>query len=377
MTVVAHIITGLELGGAELFLYRLLKARRGDLQYVVVSLRGGGSLESKIEALGVRVFSIDIRGVSDLPGAYKRVKQIIREQRVNLVQSWMYKADLFATYLAEAVGVPLVWNVRQTNIEFKYNSFGTMFSLRALSVFSKRRVAKIVYCAEASRINHEQAGYNPDIGTVISNGIDSARFKPDSNYRKTARLEFGVDPDTFVVANVGRFDIQKGQIEFIECAARIHQEDPRVRFVMIGKGVTNTNTDLTKAIRRHGLSGRFRLMGEQQRIELLMNGIDIFLGCSAGEGWPNAIAEAMATGVPCVATDVGDTARLIGDAGFVHAYADYDRLAASVIDLVRKPANERREVGFCARDRIKRYFSIEASARCYEDMYRLIATGAH
>jgi len=375
MEIVAHIITGLDVGGAEKFLLRFLKARKGDIGYLVISLRGNGSLAGRIEEQGIPVHSMAISHAFSLPEAYRKIREVVIQQKAGLIQSWMYKADLLSTYLSHDLGIPLIWNVRQTNIRHRYNSLGTIVSLRLLRALSKRYVARIVYCAHASRQNHERAGYNPKIGQVIPNGIDISVFSPNADLRDNARLRIGVDNAIPVVGNVGRFDVQKGQLEFVACAARIHRQEPRTRFVMIGKGVTEENIPLMKAIRDHGLQKHFILMGEQEEIAMLLNGVDVFLGCSAGEGWPNAIAEAMATGVPCVATDVGDTGRVMGDTGYVHEYADTENLANSVVDLLRLTRSQRCEVGERERRYIVEHYSIELSVASYEQMYKTMLRG--
>lgn len=365
----AHVITGLDIGGAELYLRRLTSRGREDLCAIVVSLTTMGALGREIEDEGIPVYHLDVESPWNLVGAVRRFRNILSSERINVVQSWMYKADMFASIANLGMGLPLAWSVRQSNISRRYNRMGTVLLIRILALLSHLVPTTIVYCAHESRKVHEKAGYRKSIGTVIVNGVDTTRFFRSAERRARARRELGIPEDAPVVGFIGRDDPQKRLPMFIECARRIAEQDNRVRFVLVGRGVDRFRDEVNRKIEGVDLAERMILVGEHRSIEVLVNALDVFLSCSIGEGWPNALAEAMASGVVCVATDVGDSSDIVGDAGFVHGPEDSSELVESVLTVVRMEKPEYDRFSSSSVDRIRQGFSIDKSAMVYSQLY--------
>ncbi len=372
--VIAHVITGLGIGGAERFLHRFMRARGDQFDHAVLSMTGRGPLGPQIEQTGVSLHCLDLRSPSQFPAAVSRTRQWLRQQRAVLVQSWMYKADLLAAFATRGSSLPVIWNVRQTNIRYRFNSWDTLATIRLLRAIARgslplRRPQRIVYCAAASRTVHQVYGYPERLGVVIPNGIDADEFFADRGARRILRRELGIAEDVPVVGMVGRYDPQKGHARFLACAARIRHRVPDAIFLLAGREVDPDNARLAALLARHGLSDVVRLLGQRRDIRELMNVFDVYLSSSDGEGWPNVVAEAMACAVPCVATDVGDTAALLGPTGRVHAVDDLDGLGASVVELLGAPDPVRTDAGAAQRRRIVDRFLVSDSIRKYESLY--------
>ncbi len=372
--VIAHVITGLGIGGAERFLHRFMRARGDRFDHAVLSMTGRGPLGPPIEQAGVPLHCLDLRGPTQFPAAVTRTREWLRQQRAVLVQSWMYKADLLATFATRGSGLPVIWNVRQTNIRYRFNSWDTLATIRLLKGIARgslplRPPQRIVYCAAASRKVHQAYGYRDGLGVVIPNGIDADEFFPDLAARRLLRRQLGIAEEVPVVGMVGRHDPQKGHARFLACAERIRRRVPDAVFLLAGRGIDPDNARLAALLARHGLGDAVRLLGQRRDIRELMNVFDVYLSSSDGEGWPNVVAEAMACAVPCVATDVGDTAALLGPNGRVHAVDDLDGLGASVVELLSAPDLVRADAGAAHRRRIVDHFLVADSIRKYESLY--------
>ena len=369
MTRIAHVITGLQRGGAEAFLYRFLTNEENQLDHMVISLGNGGVYGPLLEQRSIRVFSVGLKGLTDLFPAIRRLNRLLEDHQIELVQSWLYKADFVAALALKSSMIPLIWNIRQSNVSFRYNTPSNIVVSRILSRWSARVPAYIVYCAHAARQAHEQMGYSATSVKVIPNGIDCDIFYSDQALRQRARHIMDVDDDEFVIANVARYDPQKGHADFLKCASKLIKAHSRLKFVLIGKGMEDSNRELRDLVRLLGLDSFVMLLGERDDVPRLLNGSDLYLSCSVGEGWPNAIAEAMACALPVVATDVGDTQLILGSAVRAVTVHDVKTLADQVSKVIEMPTVDRRELGHMMRKRVVSEFSVAGSARQYEALY--------
>jgi glycosyltransferase involved in cell wall biosynthesis len=210
---------------------------------------------------------------------------------------------------------------------------------------------------------------------VVQNGVDVNRFKPDSNARESVRNELDLPPATPLVALVGRWNPQKDLGTFFEAAARIMLRIPNVRFVLLGAGLDHTNRELEQRIDHAGIAGRCLLLGYREDVPRVLAAMDVTVSSSRGEGFPNAIAEAMACGSLSVATDVGESAFLLGNAGIVVAPQDPHALSAACLQLLLLDGSERQHLQILARQRIEQQFSLVRAARHYADLYQEVVGG--
>lgn len=371
MTSVEHVITGLDVGGAELMLQKLLARSGGEYKHGVTSLSSMGAVGARLRDLGVSVRALHLK--KDIRSAWG-VLRLVRRWRSNppdIVQTWLYHADLVGGLAAAASGVPVIWNIRQSNLDPGVNKPSTLRLVRLCARLSKRIPARIVCGSEAARVSHERLGFCASKLTVIPNGFDLDAYRPAPAARGDLRRELGLSADTLLVGRVGRFDPQKDHRTFVEAAPHIAaaMEQERVCFVMAGGGIDWHNAELVRWINDSGIRDRFKLLGNREDVPRLNAALDLAVSSSRGEGFPNVVGEAMACGVACVVTDVGDSSRIVGATGRVVPPADPRALAAACVDLLGMPASARRELGLEARKRIEERYNLPRVARCYENLY--------
>lgn len=372
---ILHVLPDLGVGGAELMMKRLVEAHIGDPRHEhrVVSLRSVGPVGAMLQAKGVRVEALGIRGAAGAAPTLLRLVRIIRSARPDIVQTWMYHSDLLGGLAARLAGCRrIVWGVRAADINVGV-ARSTRVIRRLCARLSSRVPTKIVYVAEAARRVHEQLGYGPDRGVVIPNGFLVPESPPDSNgFRHTE----GIPPGTFLIGAAGRFNALKDFATFVRAAARCIGSHSNVHIVMAGRGLDAQNAELAGWIAETGFADRFHLLGERSDLPIVLASLDLFCLSSLHEGLPNVVGEAMAVGVPCVVTDAGDAALLVGDTGLVVPPADDSALATALGAVIRMSCEERRERGRRARDRIVQCFSMEAIQARYEHLYDELVGGA-
>lgn len=373
---VVHVITGLEIGGAEISLLKLVSNLSKDkFSNEVVSLTDTGPVANRLQDVGIPVSVLGMRRGRINPVAVLRLARRLRRTRPNLVQTWMYHADLIGGIAAKLAGrCPVIWNVRQSNLDPLHSKKTTAWTAKACAALSGYVPMRIVCCAEAARQVHSDLGYAGERMVVIPNGVELDLFKPDPDARAAMRAELGIDDRIFLVGSVARFDPQKDHETFVAAAGLLHKELPHVRFLLCGSGAVPENKRLAQWLQSAGLNDHCFLLGERSDIPRLMPALDIATSSSAyGEGFPNAIGEAMACGVPCVVTDVGDSALLVGDPEWVVPPREPARLAAAWGKLLAIDATGRAQVGQAARKRMEDQFDLLATTRQYEQLYEQVA----
>ncbi|HXG45162.1 MAG TPA: glycosyltransferase [Gemmatimonadales bacterium] len=371
-----HIITGLEVGGAEITLSRLLGALPSqEFSSSVISLLPGGVVAGWIRDLGVPVRSVEMfRGIPT-PAAAWRLRRLVRTLQPAVVQGWMYHGNLAAWYARWGLdrAVPVAWNIRQTLYELRRERPGTRLVIAAGARLSPG-ISAVVYNSELARRQHEAYGFRPPLARVISNGFDCERFRPAPDARAALRAELGIPANRLVVGMVSRWHPMKGHETFFAAARLVLDRGLDVAFVCAGRGVTAANPRVSAALERQGLGGRVYLLGERSDTPRLYAGFDVSCCSSSwGEGFPNAVGEAMACGTPCVVTDVGEARALVGDAGRVVPPGDPAALGAAVGTLLAAGTEARHRLGAAGRARILREFSLQRMAEAYADFYRHLA----
>jgi glycosyltransferase involved in cell wall biosynthesis len=368
---VMHVITGLSTGGAETMLLKLLSAASGSMEHVVVSLGEEGTIGPRIAALGVPVHCLGLRRNAPNPFRALSILPLARRIGPQLIQGWMYHGNLMASMAALALRhkPPVLWNIRQTVYDLRRERWLTAKFIRLGARLSSRPAA-IIYNSQTSATQHESLGYGAEKRVIIPNGFDCQLLRPDEAARKAVRTELGIADDTVLVGLVARYHPMKDHVGFLQAAAMIARSYPQTRFVLAGAGVSSTQPELVKAIQQNELWDCVMLLGERSDIPRLNNAFDI--GCSAsawGEGFSNSIGEAMACGVPCAVTDVGDSAYIVADTGLVSPPRAPEALAKAIAGLIEIGRSGRQQLGTKARQRIETEFSLPAIVRRYEGLY--------
>jgi len=306
---IVQLITGLSTGGAERALYNLLNGGLADhFNSHVISLGDEGSIGPLIKALGVPVTALGMRGGRPSRSGLAKLCRVIRRFQPDLIQGWMYHGNLAATLARTlAPGRPvLAWNIRQTLYDLANEKPMTRQVIRANRLFASAP-GVLLYNSHLSREQHENFGFSSLNGRVIPNGIDMQQFCYSGEARKRLRSELGIPASALVVGHVARLHPMKDHPAFLRAAVGLALRYPETHFVLSGRDVFLENKTLEPLVPGQ-VRDRFHLLGERGDISEIMNAMDIFCLSSAwGEGFPNVIGEAMATGLPCVATDVGDS----------------------------------------------------------------------
>jgi glycosyltransferase involved in cell wall biosynthesis len=369
---ICYVITGLGTGGAEGMLFRLLQ-HIDPQRFVphVISLTSLGEYGPRLVNLG-----IDVQTLGMEPGRIPTVQQLLRLVRTfkamapDVVSTWMYHADLLGGVAARLAGVRAVaWNLRHSDLTTANNKRSTLFVVRLCAALSPYVPKCVLTCSRKGEAEHVNIGYRPKKIVVLPNGFELDRFKPNEAHRRLLRAELGICQNSPLVGMFARDDPSKNHLGFMEAARKVHQSDPRVHFLMAGTGIDRHNGKLCAAIDRAGLGESVHLLGRRDDMPRLMAAIDVLASASSGEAFPNVLGEAMACAVPCVATNAGDSAEIVGDTGRIVPVGDMDCLAKNIVELVRFSVSERAKLGARARERIRLRFEIGAVARQYENVF--------
>ncbi len=375
---VVHVITGLNTGGAEVMLARLLAATdRERFESRVLALGRWGPIGDEIAALGVPVEALGLAAGPGLPMQVATLGRRLRRARPDVIQTWLYHADLLGGLAGKlATGAPIVWGLHSSNLEPGVVKPGTIRAAQACARLSGWLPSAVVCCSESTRDLHERLGYRRDRLVVIPNGIDPEAFRPDPDARRSVRAELGLEPDALLVGLVARIDPQKDHRTFVRAAAIASEGNGRAHFLLCGDRVAPDNPELRGWIEEAGIADRVHLLGRRRDLPRLQASLDVgTLSSAAVEALPLVIAEAMACGVPCVVTDVGDSARLVGDTGLVVPPGNPEALAAAWLDLLALDPGERAALGARARRRIEEHYALSAAVGRYEALYERVGAG--
>lgn len=366
---VFHIISGLGPGGAEHMLWRLIAATPG-ISHAVFSLSGSGVLSDRLRMAGASLVNDEReRGkLRDLASLRKRIVAYAPD----VIQGWMYHGNIAAQLMRSAAPrAALLWNVRQSLTERRLTKPTTRTVIRALAFLSRAPDA-IIYNADSVADDHEALGFARDKRVILPNGFDTSLFKPDLGHRRTIRTELGLSDDQLAIGFVARFDPWKNHEGFFKMAARVAERHPAAAFVLAGKGMEWSNPALAALIGAD-LRDRVTLLGDRRDVPAINAALDIACNVSHGEGFPNAVGEAMACELPCMVTPVGASAALVGDCGILAKSPRSDDLFAAMTAMLAQSTEMRMALGIAARQRIMDHFSIEVVAQRYLNLYALAA----
>jgi glycosyltransferase involved in cell wall biosynthesis len=269
----------------------------------------------------------------------------------------------------------VVWNIRETMYDLRREKKLTALMVR-LGALLSRRADAIIYNSHLAASQHAALGYDDRNAIVIPNGFDTVRFAPRPEARAIVRQQLGLPATALLVGRFGRNHPMKNFPSFLRAAAMVRAAQPRAHFVIGGPGVTSTDPTLRAMVQDLSLSGSVHFLGEVSDMPTILSAMDLVCSSSSwGEGFPNVIGESMACGVPCVTTDVGDSARVLGGAGAVVPPNDDGNLGRALAELLETTAEHRRTLGEYGRSRITQEYSLGKIAGQYDELYsRLLET---
>ncbi|MGQ9688305.1 MAG: glycosyltransferase, partial [Desulfobaccales bacterium] len=316
----AHVITSLKLGGAQMHLYRVVTRFSPEkIASVVISLVSGGQVARLIRDAGLPVQEVGMQPGRPNPVALWRLTSLIKSHRPHMVQTYLYHADLLGFLAARAAGIPVVWwNLRQSGMDFSRYRATTAWVVRLCARLS-RGVKRILVNSYAGLQAHALLGYDPTRMLVVPNGFDLNGFRPHPPSNQEVRQELDLPAGARLVGMLARFDPQKDHQNFLLAAGLLQEKHPEAYFLLAGAGISPDNPAFASLVAKAAVNPRrLRILGERLDTPRLLAALDVYVSSSAfGEGFPNAVGEAMACGVPCVVIEVGDSAYLVGDTGLV------------------------------------------------------------
>jgi glycosyltransferase involved in cell wall biosynthesis len=372
---ITHVIGSLDVGGVEKALCSLAASIDPALvEMKIVALISGGPLINSARRQGIEVETLSMRPGRPNPSAVVRLARRLGADRPDLVVTWMYHANLIGGLAAKlADRIPVVWNIRHTWLDPRRSKRLTRWIARVGGALSQRVPDAVVYVAHAAEQSHAPLGYGCPNSQVIPNGFDLTEFRPNPAARRAVRQELGVAPDAELIGLVGRFHPDKDHGSFLAAAAGVRRRHPRAKFVLCGEGVTPENRQLTAWAQQSGVRDACRFLGPRDDVPRLAAALDVAVCSSLTEAFPRAVGEAMACGVPCVVTDVGDVAHLVGNTGRIVAAGDVAGLAAAVHEVLALDEGARGALGRLARERVAQNFSQQRILARHWELWRQIA----
>ena len=369
---IIHLITGLDAGGAEGVLYRLILSDKKNF-HEVVSLTENGHYEKELVEKKIKVQSLNLkRGTFSLFALMKLIN-IFRKNKPNLIQTWMYHADLIGGIAGKISGnTNVIWSIRNSNLGRK-TSWKTKLILKLCILFSGILPKLIISCSKNSATLHTSLGYPSKKITVISNGFDLEKIKPSKIEREKVRKSFGIKDEEILIGVIARWDPQKDfKNLFLAVKEFKNKNFSKWKLILAGPNLTPNNNELMDLVEKNGIRDKILLVGFQKNITNLQNAIDLLVLSSAyGEAFPNVIAESMACEIPCIATDVGDSKEIVSNTGWIVPPNNPSKLC----EAISKAFNEMKDKNYwlerkknCRNEILKKY-SLSDMTRNYQKVW--------
>ena len=336
---VLHIITGLGNGGAEGVLYRLCINDK-EYKHIIISLTDLGFYGQLLINKGIVVHQINLSLRNLIPKSFHFFRKL-KDIKPDVIQTWMYHADLFGGLIARLGGFKnIFWNIRHTNLSIGESNFFTILIFKISSLLSFIIPKKIICCADKSLEVHNKNGYDFSRMIVVPNGYNTSVYSPNKALRLQTRLDLDLSKKHVVLGMIGRFHPQKNHLGLIKTLSIVKNSFDEFKFILVGRDLNSSNSKLNNEIKNHNLESNILMLDQRSDIPAIMNALDInVLSSSGGEGFPNVLPEAMSCSVPCVTTDVGDAAKIVGSTGWVVPPNDNDALAKTILVAINEFKN--------------------------------------
>lgn len=381
---ILHLVNDLNgYGGAEMTLLRYMTERpeaRGD--HTIIMLRGwkdGPSVGMDLRQLGVSVKSL---GVTGALSALFALPALIREAKAaepDIISAWLYYPSLLAVLVRPFLkGFPrIVWHIRSLPYVRFTEKPARYITQRMLAFCSYFPRIAIVTNSTAARRAHVDLGFtkNPDRWTVVPNAIDAKRYAPNPGMRSGLRAEWRVPSHGIVIGAVGRDVPEKGYADYFVALGRVvahlsEEMRARIHIVVAGRGTSREDDGFAQLAAECGLSHEnMHLLGQRDDVPDILAGLDMFVLPSKSESFPNVLAEAMATSLPCLATDVGDCALVLGDRRFIASNVKGETLTDRILTMLKLPLEERDEIGKKNRDRAVNVYTMPRMIAGFDSVF--------
>ncbi|SUA66089.1 GDP-mannose-dependent alpha-(1-6)-phosphatidylinositol monomannoside mannosyltransferase [Oligella urethralis] len=371
---VLHLISGLGHGGAETVLQRLVTHAKKD-RHCVLSMQDEGVIGPALRAAGIELHCLNMPPGNMSIGDFMRLRKTLKQLAPDVVQCWMYHADMVGGLAARLAGIRTVlWGVRNSGDNLASSSRSSYILARYFAWTSYLIPRLIVVCAELAAQRHRAWGYQAAKIRVIPNGYDLSRWQPASPaHKKAMREQLGLAIEDEVIGFVARWNPLKNHANLIQAMAHLQAQRPGLKLLLIGEGLDSSNAELMALLAEAQLvvGQQVLLLGRRDDVPALMPILDLHVLASLAEGFPNVVAEAMACEVPNVVTNVGDAAFIVGEVGWVVPPRDAAALAQGIDQaLTFLTCAEAAQFKRQCRQRVLDNFSLPKMVQAYEAVWR-------
>ena len=367
---IVHIITGLGNGGAENTLYKICKYDNLN-DHSVISLKSPEKYYLLLKKLGIKVYCLDLRIYSIIKFIY--LIKLLRCLKPDVVQTWLVHGDFVGGIAARLAGVKnIIWNVRYSNLEFGKAKLGTILIIKILAKFSLLIPKLIIVVSKSAKKTCIELGYDIKKLYLITNGYDLSILKPFKIQK--IRSKYNIKKQIPLLGKIARYDTKKDHLNLLEALNLINKKNIKFHCIFVGADINKNNISLVSQIKKFRLSNCTELLGQKNNVAEIMNEIDLLVQSSSyGEGFPNVIAEAMACGTPCVVTNVGDAAFIVGKTGWIVPPKNPKRLALAIEKALLLANKNSFKKNNKSRLRIKKNFDIKKMLNQYRIVWNKLS----
>ena len=368
---IIHIITGLEDGGAENLLYKICKHDHSN-NHVVISLMSGGKYFSLLRKIRIKVYSLDMKFYSILRFFY--LIRLLRILKPDVIQTWLVHGDFIGGIAARLAGIKnVVWTILYSKLDISIEKKRTILLIKILAKLSYIIPKLILVISKASKKNCQNLGYHKKKIRLIFSGFDLSYFKINKNQKLYFRKKNKIKKRTPLIGIVARYHPVKDHKNLLNALSIIRLKNRDFCCIFIGSNMNKKNKILSNDIKKLQLEKHVKLLGPKNNIPQIMNELDVNILCSKSEGFPSVIVEAMACGTPCVVTNVGDSALIVGKTGWIVPSKNSIKLASAIEKALSEIGkNNWRKRCNQARLRVKNNFEINKMIKSYNLMWSKI-----
>ncbi len=349
-----HVITNFAgVGGAEMMLARLIQYTEDQYQHVIIALMKTSKVYQGTLDRCQSYYALGWNGLNTL-GTIQKLRSLLKQLQPKTVQCWMYHANALTSLsvIGLAKKPNIVWGIHHSLASPKDESISTKIALGLSKVLSKQPNA-IIYCAHSSKQQHSDFGFQNAHQHVIANGVFLDKFQPNIQLHQPTLIGFA-----------GRYHSAKGYPYLFETMGLL--KDKNIIFKIAGAGASLENPEVKALFEQYQLDAeKVHLLDQISDMPVFYQSIDVFLMTSITEGFPNVLVEAMASGLPCISTDVGDAKYIVQDLGSIVPPRNAQALADAILSYAQKTEVEKQALKQATRERVEQNFSIATVSRQY------------